>query len=153
MPAPGGAAAVLQDLRAGGARGVAHLRPAPRWPAHALGAGLEQRRERPETLPAAVTDDRSRRAALFHPAVIERDLLAKRADVDEVLAVGRVTHRAFAHQERPLADRTRARGNGCLRRDTHDRGTLAEGSQTFASSGSFCDSAITFCAMCEGTSS
>src|ERR1051325_7451094 len=91
------------------------------------------------------------RAPLLHPAMVERDLLAERADVDEILAVGRVAHRALADQKRPLTDRTRACRNRCLRRDTHDSGTLAEGSQTFASSGSFANSAITFCAMCDGT--
>src|SRR5207253_2384819 len=42
---------------------------------------------------------------LLDPPVLERDLLAERADVDEVVvAVGRVARRPLSHQERSLAD-------------------------------------------------
>ncbi len=55
--------------------------------------------------------------ALADPAVVERDLAAERADVDELLAVRREAERVLAHQERPLADRTGPRDVGL--RDPH----------------------------------
>src|SRR5581483_1122571 len=56
--------------------------------------------------PAPVArDHRRRRRALLQPAVLDRDLLAERAHVDELRAfLGRVADGALAHQERALAD-------------------------------------------------
>ena len=55
---------------------------------------------------AVARDDRRRRRAFLQPAVLDGDLLAERADVDELRAfLGRVANGALAHQERALADR------------------------------------------------
>jgi hypothetical protein len=54
---------------------------------------------RPRRLRLPVVDDRRGRAALLQPAVLERDVLAERAHVDEVLAVVRVAHRALADEQ------------------------------------------------------
>ena len=61
----------------------------------------------PEASPAADGGGERRhgRAPLAHPAVLQRDLLAERADVDVLAAVRRETNRVLARQERALADR------------------------------------------------
>src|SRR5581483_5757273 len=108
-------------------------------------ARLEQARER-ELPPRAVgRDRRRRRAALLQPAGLDREVLAERADVDVVLAVGRKSRRPLAHQQRPFANRAGTRDG--LSRDPH------RADYTVASSFSCLASAITFWAMCEGTSS
>src|SRR5205085_8428439 len=83
------------------------------------GCALEQR---PETAPAPARERhrRRRRAPLLHPAVVERDLLAERADVDELaVPVRRESHRALPRQKRPLADSARPRDG--VPRDAHRR--------------------------------
>src|SRR5207244_2936324 len=82
--------------------------------------------ERAETapLPAGERDRRRRRAPLLHPAVVERDVLAERAHVDELaVAVRREPHRTLPDQERPLADSARPRDG--VSRDAH-RATIAK---------------------------
>jgi hypothetical protein len=71
--------------------------------------------------PAAIAgDDRRRRRPLLDPAVLERDVLAERADVDELRPLLRGEEdRAFAHQQRPFADRADA--HGCNFRHAHHR--------------------------------
>ena len=96
-----------------------HRQLGPREPAQdrlvhdaARPGGLRDSNSDAETRPSRLrrrSDDHGRgRAALLQPAVVERDLLAERADVDEVLAVGRIAHRALADEQGPLADRARA---------------------------------------------
>src|SRR5215831_21175734 len=46
-------------------------------------AGFEQRAQSPEPLAPAVSDDRGRGTAFLQPAVVDGDLDAERADVDE----------------------------------------------------------------------
>src|SRR5262249_59810863 len=53
-------------------------------------------------------DRRRRRTALLSPPVLERDVLAERADVDEVLAVGGEPGCSLPHQQRALANRAAA---------------------------------------------
>src|SRR5207249_586169 len=60
-----------------------------------------------ETVPAAlVLERREARGSFADPAVLQRRLLAKLADVDVLAAVGCEAHRPLAEEERPLADRT-----------------------------------------------
>src|SRR5262249_60866337 len=62
---------------------------------------------------------RRRRTALLSPPVLERDVLAERADVDEVLAVGGEPGCSLPHQQRAFANRTAASHR--LPRDPHRR--------------------------------
>src|SRR6266545_1312135 len=71
-----------------------------------LPTGIEERGEAAPP-PALTRDGRRRRAAFLDPAMFDRDLLAERADVDEVLAVRSEPDRTLAEKERPLADRAR----------------------------------------------
>ena len=73
-----------------------------------LSPGIEERREAAPALAALARNGRGSRAAFLDPAVVERELLAERTHVDELLAVGREPDRALAGQERPLADRAHA---------------------------------------------
>src|SRR4029077_5839138 len=60
------------------------------------------------TTPPLRRHRRRRRRALAHPAVLDRDIGAERADVHVVdAAVRREADRPLSHQERALADRTR----------------------------------------------
>src|SRR5581483_10085280 len=60
-----------------------------------------------------VLERRQARRALADPAVLERGLLAERADVNVLAPVGREPHRPLAEEERPLADRAgQAEGAG-----------------------------------------
>src|SRR5262249_42541972 len=85
----------------------------PRGAADPEGAGQR------EGAPLAVgRDRRRRRRALLQPAVLERRVEAELADVDErVVPVRRVTRRALAQEQRPLADRAPALGG--YPRDPH----------------------------------
>jgi hypothetical protein len=69
---------------------------------------LEQAREAKAPARPVGRDRRRRRAPLLQPPVLVRDVLAERTDVDEVLAVGRETRRALAHQQGALAHRAAA---------------------------------------------
>src|SRR5205085_10411294 len=65
--------------------------------------------------PAVVADHGRRRRPLLEPPVLEGDLLAERADVDEVRPLlGREAHRTLAQEEGPLAN--------CARPDHTDLG-------------------------------
>src|SRR5207249_7239211 len=64
----------------------------------------------PAPLPTPVVGhEREARAALPVPAELQRPLLAQRADVEEIPAVGREPHRVLAVEERALADRAGGR--------------------------------------------
>ena len=70
------------------------------------GAGEAEELDEVALAPAAapVLERRRRRRALLDPARLDRELLAERADVDELRALRRgKAHGALAHQQRPLA--------------------------------------------------
>src|SRR6185503_3509386 len=80
---------------------------------------LEQAREaEPPALPLG-RDGRRRRTALLQPPVLEGDVLAERADVDEGLAVRREASRPLAQEQRALTNGAAA-SHG-LPRDPHPR--------------------------------
>ena len=134
-----------------------------------LASAEERRRARSASRRRSVGDRRRGRRALLDPAVLERRLLAERADVDVlVAAVRREAHGPLAHQERALADRRTRRS--VLTRVTRMaprvavRGTPGSASRrnpcresrlayAGTASLSFFAVSISFCAMCVGTSS
>src|SRR3954451_9870389 len=66
-------------------------------------ARLEQARQAEPPARPVGRHRRSRWAPLLQPPVLERDVLAERADVDEVLAVGGEAGRPLPHQQGALA--------------------------------------------------
>src|SRR4029453_16059713 len=58
-----------------------------------------------------------RRRPFLHPAVLDGDLLAERADVDELAALRRIPNRPLPRQQAAVADRARARDS--LAADLH----------------------------------
>src|SRR5262249_9598952 len=96
-------------------RSLDHLLLARRKPAEArlrndgivrwLPARVEERSEAAALASPLARNGRRRRTALSDPAVLERDVGAERADVNEVLTVRGEAQCALAGQECPLADR------------------------------------------------
>ena len=73
-----------------------------------LAPRVEERGDAALAAAALVGNGRGRRAPLPDPAVVERELLAQRAHVDELVAARREADRPLAGQERSLADRADA---------------------------------------------
>src|SRR5438874_5246290 len=92
-----------------------------------LGSGAPRVEERAEAEapPVRLVLERRRRGTAFlEPALLGRDLLAERADVDEIVALGSEAHRALAEEERSFADCARLRRE-CPGRP-HQRATIAQ---------------------------
>src|SRR3954454_9518392 len=73
-----------------------------------LATRVEQRGEAAALAPALTRNGGSRRAALLDPAVLERDVGAKRADVHVLLAVGGEAQGTLPGEKGALADRADA---------------------------------------------